>query len=171
MAETRLHLINLHTSGTTAPTESADLRLGEIAVQHNDNNPALYIKKTNGGYAKFVPNIDISGATTGSGNVVTGVSVANNTVTAALGNVVDSASGDTLISATVSGGTKVVVSATTALSQAVAEAHTHDNMVFLMALQVERCPIGMRLIRIHTLTPIRLSSIHIHRQRPTLLML
>lgn len=128
MAETRLHLINLHTSGTTAPTESADLRLGEIAVQHNNEEPALYIKKTNGELAKFVPNIDISGETSGSGNVITGITVANNKVTATKGNAVDSATGDTLISATVSGGTKVVVSATTVLSQAVAEAHTHGNI-------------------------------------------
>lgn len=128
MAETRLHLINLHTSGTTAPTESADLRLGEIAVQHNNNDPALYIKKDDNTYAKFVPNIDISGETSGSGNVITGIAVANNKVTATKGNVVDSATGDTLISATVSGGTKVVVSATTVLSQAVAEAHTHGNI-------------------------------------------
>ena len=123
----RLHLVNIHSTGTTAPASDANLMFGEIAVQYNSDAPALYIKKANGEYAKFVPNIDISGATSGSGNVVTGISVSNNTVTAQKGNVLQTATGDTLISATVSGGTKVVVSATTGLTDAVAKKHEHSN--------------------------------------------
>lgn len=125
----RLHLVNIHSTGTTAPTSSANLMYGEIAVQYNSDAPALYIKKADDTYAKFVPNI--SGTTSGSGNVVTGISVADNTVTAQKGNVLQTATGDTLISATVSGGTKLVVSATTALSNAVASAHTHTNKTVL----------------------------------------
>lgn len=127
MANERLHLIHLHSETVKVPSGStADLRYGEIAVQYAASDPALYIKKSDDTFAKFVPNIDISGATTGSGNVITGISVSNNTVTAAKGNAVQTATGDTLISATVSGGTKVVISATTALSQSVVESH-HDN--------------------------------------------
>lgn len=132
MAETRLHLIHLHSETVKVPSGStADLRYGEIAVQYAASDPALYIKKSDDSFAKFVPNVDISGATTGSGNVVTGVSVSDNMVTAALGNVVDSATGDSLISATVSGGTKVVVSATTDLTTAVNKAHDHSNKALL----------------------------------------
>ena len=131
MAENRLHLIHIHSAVAKVPDSNADLKYGEIAVQYATSDPALYIKKADNTYAKFVPNIDISGTTTGSGNVVTGVSVSNNMVTAALGNVVDSATGDSLISATVSGGTKVVVSATTDLTTAVSKAHEHSNKALL----------------------------------------
>ena len=44
-------LINLHTSGTSMPT---DLRLGEIAVRHADNKPELIIKKNDGTFATFI---------------------------------------------------------------------------------------------------------------------
>jgi len=52
------HLINVHTStGTTAPT-GASLYLGEIAVQHTPNDPALWIKvgtaNTSTEYEKFI---------------------------------------------------------------------------------------------------------------------
>ena len=132
MADTRLHLIHLHSATVKVPSGStADLRYGEIAVQYATSDPALYIKKADDSFAKFVPNIDISGATTGSGNVITGISVSNNTVTAAKGNVVDSATGDSYVYAGVSGGTKIVVSATTQVQNAVTNSHTHSNKALL----------------------------------------
>lgn len=134
MAE-RLHLINLHTSGTTAPNiTETDFRLGEIAVQHDNNDPALYIRKNDNTLAKFTPNVEVSATTTGTGNVITGISATNNTVTAEKGNVVNSATGDSLVSASVSGGTKVVVAATTELQNAVNKAHEHANLSVLSGI-------------------------------------
>ena len=57
------HLINVHTStGTTAPT-GASLYLGEIAVQHTTNDPALWIKvgsaETSTEYEKFIGRTEI----------------------------------------------------------------------------------------------------------------
>ena len=43
MAE-RQKLIHLHTSEVKAPSQGV-LNLGEIAVQHNDTEAALYIEK------------------------------------------------------------------------------------------------------------------------------
>ena len=59
----RKHLINVHTStGTTAPTE-ASLYLGEIAVQHTPNEPAIWIKmgsaETSTEYEKFIGETEI----------------------------------------------------------------------------------------------------------------
>ena len=56
-------LINLHTStGTTAPS-GASLQLGEIAVQHTPNSPALWIKmgsaQTSTEYEKFIGQTEI----------------------------------------------------------------------------------------------------------------
>ena len=53
MIENRQVLINLHTANVTIPDGSL-LELGEIAVQHNDTEAALYIKKNDGSVAKFV---------------------------------------------------------------------------------------------------------------------
>lgn len=58
------HLINVHTStGTTAPT-GASLYLGEIAVQHTPNDPALWIKvgsaETSTDYEKFIGETEIN---------------------------------------------------------------------------------------------------------------
>ena len=49
----RQKLVHLHTSEKKVPTKDI-LELGEIAVQHNDTEAALYIKKNNGGIAKFI---------------------------------------------------------------------------------------------------------------------
>ena len=65
------HLINVHTgTGTTSPT-GASLYLGEIAVQHTPDNPALWIKmgtgETSTDFEKFIGETEIlaliSGAT------------------------------------------------------------------------------------------------------------
>ena len=53
MIENRQVLINLHTANVTVPDGSL-LELGEIAVQHNDTEAALYIKKNDGSVAKFI---------------------------------------------------------------------------------------------------------------------
>ena len=57
------HLINVHTgTGTTSPT-GASLYLGEIAVQHTPDNPALWIKmgtgETSTDYEKFIGETEI----------------------------------------------------------------------------------------------------------------
>lgn len=57
------HLINIHTStGTTKPT-TADLHLGEIAVQHTSGSPALWIKmgasESSSDYEKFIGETEI----------------------------------------------------------------------------------------------------------------
>ena len=57
------HLINVHTgTGTTEPSE-ASLYLGEIAVQHTPNNPALWIKvgenESSNIYEKFIGETEI----------------------------------------------------------------------------------------------------------------
>lgn len=57
------HLINVHTgTGTTEPT-NANLFLGEIAVQHTQDNPALWIKigsaETSTDYEKFIGETEI----------------------------------------------------------------------------------------------------------------
>lgn len=61
---TRKHLINVHTgTGTTAPTGTS-LKLGEIAVQHTTNNPALWIKvgtsSASNVYEKFIGETEIN---------------------------------------------------------------------------------------------------------------
>ena len=53
MADNRQKLVHLHTSDVKIPTQGL-LDLGEIAVQHNDVDAALYIQKTNGTIAKFI---------------------------------------------------------------------------------------------------------------------
>ena len=55
-------LINLHTpSKTNLPSE---LRLGEIAVRHNDEAPELLILKNNGEFATFVDKTFVTTITT-----------------------------------------------------------------------------------------------------------
>ena len=53
MAKNRKQLIHLHTPDVKMPSQGL-LNLGEIAVQHNNDEAALYIEKTNGKIAKFI---------------------------------------------------------------------------------------------------------------------
>ena len=53
MAKNRKQLIHLHTPDVKMPEKDL-LNLGEIAVQHNDAEAALYIQKNNGEIAKFI---------------------------------------------------------------------------------------------------------------------
>ena len=53
MAKNRKQLIHLHTPDVKMPEKDL-LNLGEIAVQHNDAEAALYIQKNNGDIAKFI---------------------------------------------------------------------------------------------------------------------
>ena len=53
MAKNRKQLIHLHTPDVKVPEKDL-LNLGEIAVQHNDADAALYIQKNNGEIAKFI---------------------------------------------------------------------------------------------------------------------
>ena len=53
MAKNRKQLIHLHTPEVKMPEKDL-LNLGEIAVQHNDAEAALYIQKNNGEIAKFI---------------------------------------------------------------------------------------------------------------------
>ena len=53
MAKNRKQLIHLHTPEVRMPEKDL-LNLGEIAVQHNDTEAALYIQKNNGDIAKFI---------------------------------------------------------------------------------------------------------------------
>ena len=86
------HLINVHTStGTTAPT-SASLYLGEIAVQHTPNDPALWIKvgsaETSTEYEKFIGKTEIINLLEdtkilGSGYTYSGLSYINSSTTIA----------------------------------------------------------------------------------------
>ena len=86
------HLINVHTStGTTAPT-GASLYLGEIAVQHTPNDPALWIKvgtaQSSTEYEKFIGETEITNlfqASTilGSGYTYSGLSYVNSATTIA----------------------------------------------------------------------------------------
>ena len=48
----RKKLIHLHTPNVKVPQDLLDL--GEIAVQHNNEEPALYIRKNNNEIAKFI---------------------------------------------------------------------------------------------------------------------
>ena len=86
------HLINVHTStSTTAPT-GASLYLGEIAVQHTENNPALWIKmgsaQTSTDYEKFIGETEImtlieDSKILGSGYTYSGLSYVNSATTIA----------------------------------------------------------------------------------------
>ena len=88
----RKHLINVHTStGTTAPT-GASLNLGEIAVQHTSNDPALWIKKGNSeastDYEKFIGETQINTLINnsnilGSGYTYSGIPYVNSATTLA----------------------------------------------------------------------------------------
>ena len=53
MAKNRKQLIHFHTPDVKMPEKDL-LNLGEIAVQHNDAEAALYIQKNNGSIAKFI---------------------------------------------------------------------------------------------------------------------
>ncbi len=86
------HLINVHTStGTTAPT-GASLYLGEIAVQHTPNEPALWIKmgsgETSTEYEKFIGETEIislieDSKILGSGYTYSGLPYVNSSTTIA----------------------------------------------------------------------------------------
>ena len=58
MAKNRQKLVHLHTPDVKIPSQGT-LDLGEIAVQHNNAEPALYIEKTNGEVAKFIDSQSI----------------------------------------------------------------------------------------------------------------
>ena len=58
MAKNRQKLVHLHTPDVKIPSQGT-LDLGEIAVQHNNTEPALYIEKTNGEVAKFIDSQSI----------------------------------------------------------------------------------------------------------------
>jgi len=67
------HLINVHTgTGTTSPT-GASLYLGEIAVQHTPDNPALWIKMGTGesstDFEKFIGETEILGLISGATDI------------------------------------------------------------------------------------------------------
>ena len=86
------HLINVHTStGTTAPT-GASLYLGEIAVQHTQDDPALWIKvgsaETSTEYEKFIGLTEITNIFNmshilGSGYTYSGLPYVNSATTIA----------------------------------------------------------------------------------------
>ena len=88
----RKHLINAHTStGTTAPS-GASLYLGEIAVQHTPNDPALWIKvgtsQESTDYEKFIglteiANLIENNKTLGSGYTYSGISYVNSSTSIA----------------------------------------------------------------------------------------
>ena len=90
--EKRKHLINVHTStGTEAPS-GASLYLGEIAVQHTPNEPALWIKMGESEeselYEKFIGetkiiNILEDAKILGSGYTYSGLSYINSSTTIA----------------------------------------------------------------------------------------
>ena len=86
------HIINVHTgTGTTEPS-GADLFLGEIAVQHTPDNPALWIKvgtgKTSDVYEKFIGETEITNLLSesdilGSGYTYSGLPYVNSSTTIA----------------------------------------------------------------------------------------
>ena len=90
MARSTKHLINVHTStGTTEPS-GANLYLGEIAVQHTPENPALWIKmgtgETSEVYEKFIGSTEINNlisnvTTLGSGYTYSGIPYVNSSTT------------------------------------------------------------------------------------------
>ena len=74
----RKHLINVHTStGTTAPT-GASLYLGELAVQHTTNDPAIWIKmgasESSNSYEKFIGQTEINNLVGGTSGLVNSLS-------------------------------------------------------------------------------------------------
>ena len=107
------HLINVHTStGTTAPT-GASLYLGEIAVQHTPNDPALWIKvgtaESSTQYEKFIGKTEITNILDG---YVCGVTVNGTTKSPVdgivnLGNVITA---ETQLSSAVTGTGNVITS-------------------------------------------------------------
>lgn len=89
----RRHVINLHTSASTvAPGSDAGLMLGEIAVQHTPDNPALWIKMGSGEtseiYEKFIGQTEIlelinNSNILGSGYTYSGLPYVNSSTTIA----------------------------------------------------------------------------------------
>ena len=86
------HLINVHTNtGNTAPS-SANLYLGEIAVQHTSGSPALWIKvgssESSTAYEKFIGKTEITNLLDdtkilGSGYTYSGIPYVNSSTTIA----------------------------------------------------------------------------------------
>ena len=86
------HLINVHTStGTEAPS-GASLYLGEVAVQHTPDNPALWIKmgtsEASEVYEKFIGETEIltlinNSSILGSGYTYSGIPYVNSATTIA----------------------------------------------------------------------------------------
>lgn len=107
------HLINVHTStGTTAPT-GASLYLGEIAVQHTPNDPALWIKvgtaESSTQYEKFIGKTEITNILDG---YVCGVTVNGTTKSPVDGivNLENVITAETQLSSAVTGTGNVITS-------------------------------------------------------------
>lgn len=88
----RQHIINVHTSTNTEAPSGASLNLGEIAVQHTLENPALWIKvgsgETSEVYEKFIGLTEINNLVNdskilGSGYTYSGLSYVNSSTTIA----------------------------------------------------------------------------------------
>lgn len=150
----QLHVIHRHTSATLNPgsgsTDNAKLALGEIAVQHNANDPALWIKvgdsssSTPYHYVKFTPatslvdSVSSEGGQLLEGDVLfaSGTTATTSQVTEAVnfkseggkmtGNIILDKSLDT-------GSTHAVVNSavTTAINEVKLSAHTHSNKTVL----------------------------------------
>lgn len=150
----QLHVIHRHTSATLNPgsgsTDNAKLALGEIAVQHNANDPALWIKvgdsssSTPYHYVKFTPatslvdSVSSEGGQLLEGDVLfaSGTTATTSQVTEAVnfkseggkmtGNIILDKSLDT-------GSTHAVVNSavTTAINEVKDSAHTHTNKTVL----------------------------------------
>lgn len=73
-------------SGATLPTES-DLEYGEVAVNYGAGHEAISFKNTDNQIISLKEETELSGATTGTGNVVTGISVTGHQITEERGQV------------------------------------------------------------------------------------
>ena len=119
MIENRQVLINLHTANVTIPDGSL-LELGEIAVQHNDVEPVLYIKKNDGSIAKF---IDVAAIDAKLSKYATSADTES-----AIKVVVDAISAETSRAEGIEDAMSGRIDALEALS---GESHTHSNKALL----------------------------------------
>ena len=92
MAEERKHIINIHTATGVSEPSGASLYLGEIAVQHTPENPALWIKvgtsEESDVYEKFIGKTEIMNIMNasnilGSGYTYSGLPYVNSATTIA----------------------------------------------------------------------------------------
>ena len=119
MIENRQVLINLHTANITIPDGSL-LELGEIAVQHNDVEPVLYIKKNDGSIAKF---IDVAAIDAKLSKYATSADTES-----AIKVVVNAISAETSRAEGIEDAMSGRIDALEAIS---GESHTHDNKALL----------------------------------------